>query len=138
MSGSRAMLSDRTLQYAEDLTRALLGADALYVREQAGKIPPAAPGSTEAAMRERLVVLNMSTTHQPEPFTSYAEARARFTALMQAAEALPEPDRRQYYRQCCQSTIAFTHWREGNLALGDIQVGSEALRNSGIVLIRKG
>jgi hypothetical protein len=115
MSGSRTMLSDRTLQYAEDLTRALLGADALYVREQAGNTPPAAPGSTEAAMRERLVVLNMSTTHQPEPFTSYSEARARFTALMHAAEALPEPDRRQYYRQCCQSTIAFTHWREGNL-----------------------
>jgi hypothetical protein len=109
------MLSDRTLQYAEDLIRALLGADALYAREQADTSPPAAPGTTAHAMRERLVVLNMSTTHQPEHFADDAEARTRFTELAQMADTLPEPDRRLYYRQCCQSTIAFTHWREGTL-----------------------
>lgn len=109
------MLSDTTLRYAEELTTALLGVDALYVNEQAGKLPPAPPGSTEAAMRERLVVLNMSTTHQPEPFADYANARERFTELQTRAETLPEPDRRLYYRQCCHSTLAFIRWRKGAL-----------------------
>jgi hypothetical protein len=109
------MLSDRTLRYAEDLTCALLGADALYLREHGADSPSAPAGSTEAAMRERLVVLNMSATHVPEPFVDYAAVRERFAALQQEAVALPEPDRRVYYRQCCQSTIAFADWREGNL-----------------------
>jgi hypothetical protein len=114
------MLSDATLRYAEELTTALLGADALYAREQEGKLPPAEPGSTEAAGalwagRERLIVLNMSQTHQPEPFADYAEARERFIELHERAATLPEPDRRRYYAQCCHSTIAFTRWREGAL-----------------------
>ncbi len=102
------MLSDATLHYAEDLTRALLGVDALYVAEQGA-------AATDGPLPERLVVLNMSTTHAPEPFADYAEARARFTALQAHAAALPEADRRVYYDQCCASTVAFTHWREGDL-----------------------
>ncbi len=109
------MLSDRTLRYAEELTTALLGVDLLYRQEQAGTLPPVAPGSTEDAMRERLVVLNMSTTHEPERFASYAEARERFRELQERATNLPEADRQMYYRQCCHSTLAFTQWREGIL-----------------------
>lgn len=109
------MLHDTSLRYAEDLTRALLGVDALYMREQEGTQPPAAPGSTEAAMRERLVVLNVSTTHAPQPFASYDNARARFTEFREMAANLPELDRRLYYRQCCESTIAFIAWRAGDL-----------------------
>ena len=56
---------------------------------------PAEPGSTEAAMREHLVVLNMSTTHRPEPFADYGEARERFIELRERAVTLPEPDRRR-------------------------------------------
>ena len=102
------MLSDATLRYAEDLTRALLGVDALYIAEQGA-------AATGGPLPERLVVLNMSTTHTPEPFADYADARARFTELHAQAAALPEADRRMYYDQCCASTIAFTRWREGDL-----------------------
>ncbi|HJZ47201.1 MAG TPA: hypothetical protein VKE41_08555 [Roseiflexaceae bacterium] len=50
------MLSDQTMAYAEELTAALLGVDALYRRES---------GDADG-----LVVLNMSTSHQPESFAS--------------------------------------------------------------------
>lgn len=106
-------LSDATLCYAEELTTALLGVDALYHAEQGPSDAP--PGSTAEAMRERLVVLNMSTTHRPDRFADYADARARFGELQQRAADLPEPDRRLYYDQCCYSTLAFIRWREGAL-----------------------
>ena len=62
------MFSDTTLAYAEDLTTALLGVDALYRAEQDGDA-------------DGLVVLNMSTMQQPEPFGSYAAAQTRFAGL---------------------------------------------------------
>jgi len=95
------MLSDSTLAYAEELTPALLGLDALY--------------RAESGDADGLVVLNMSTTHAPARFGSYDEARAAFADLEQRAEALPEPDRRSYYRQACQSAQAFLAWRAGAL-----------------------
>jgi hypothetical protein len=96
------MLSDITLAYAEDLTTALLGVDALYRAEQHDD-------------SDGLVVLNMSTSHVPEAFGSYIAARARFAELERRAEALPEPDRRRYYRQVCSSTQAFIRWRGSEL-----------------------
>jgi len=95
------MLSDVTMAYAEELTTALLGVDALYRRDS---------GDADG-----LVVLNMSTNHRPEQFASYAEARARFGELERRAEVLPEPDRQLYYVQVCRSTLAFMRWRGGEL-----------------------
>ncbi len=99
------MISDATLVYGEDMTAALLGLDALFRAE---------PGHADA-----LVVLNMSTTHRPEPFADYAEARERFIHLEARAADLPEPDRRRYYQQVCQSEIAFCDWRAGKLSFDE-------------------
>lgn len=96
------MLSDRTLPYAEEVTTALLGLDALYRAENDND-------------RDGLVVLDMSTDHAPERFTSYDDALQRFTALKDHAGSLPEPDRKLYYRQLCESKLAFITWRQGNL-----------------------
>jgi hypothetical protein len=95
------MLSDAALAYAEELTVALLGVDALY--------------RAESGDADGLVVLNMSNCHRPTPFGSYADAREQFADLEQRATALPEPDRRRYYAQACQSTLAFIRWRCGGL-----------------------
>lgn len=98
-------LSDATLAFGEAATGALLGLDALY--------------RTESRDGEGLVVLNMSETHQPEPFGSYAEARARFADLRRQAATLPEPDRQRYYDQLCVSEIAVCRWREGELPFAE-------------------
>lgn len=95
------MLSDATLAYAEDLTAALLGVDALY--------------RAESGDEDGLVVVNMAPGHRPEPLASYAEARGRLAELARRAAALPEPDRRLYYAQLCASTEAVLRWREGAL-----------------------
>jgi len=95
------MLSDTTLAYAEELTTALLGVDALY--------------RAESGDDDGIVVLNMSTTHQPMAFASYEDARAHFVELERRAAALPEPDRQLYYAQACQSTLAVISWRRGDL-----------------------
>jgi len=97
-------LSDATLAYAEDVTRALLGVDALYRAEgEAG-------GSDDG-----LVVVNMAPDHRPELFADYAAARARVEELERSAASLPEPDRRTYYGQLCGSTRALIQWRAAGL-----------------------
>ena len=103
------MLSDATLTFGEALTGALLGLDALYVAEQTGG--DVANGDD----LDRLVVLNLSTTHEPEPFGDYADATRRFEELLSEAAGLPEPDRRRYYHQACSSAIAFATWRSAGL-----------------------
>jgi hypothetical protein len=100
-SGGLPMLSDTTMAYAEDLTGALLGVDALY-RQESGDA-------------DGLVVLNMSAHHAPESFGSYQQAGTRFRELERRAEALPEPDRQLYYGQACRSTRAFLRWRAEDL-----------------------
>lgn len=107
------MLSAATFSYAESLTSALLGLDARYAAEQ-GKGERSIGGDIE-----RLVVLNMSTTHVPEDFPTYAVARERFGALRDQAAALPEPDRRLYYAQVCDSATAFATWRDSGLSFPD-------------------
>jgi hypothetical protein len=104
------MLSDVTLQYAEELTGALLGLDALYASSR-GK----GSSGTDVDM-DRLVVLNLSDRHQPEPFADYAAARARFADLKRRSTELPEPDRALYYAQTCDSEIAFATWCEAGLS----------------------
>jgi hypothetical protein len=103
------MLSDITLAYAEELTTALLGVDALYRAENGQDA-------------EGLVVLNMSTTHWPEDFGGYTAAHERFAELERRAAELPEPDRRIYYAQTCRSTLAFMRWRAGQLSFTE-QIG---------------
>ncbi len=103
------VFTDKTLAFAEELTSMLLGLDALYAAEQ-GHGERGSGGDIE-----RLVVLNMSTRHQPSPLSSYAEARARFGDLRVLAAELPEPDRRLYYGQVCSSATAFATWRESGL-----------------------
>lgn len=95
------MLSDTTMAYAENLTGALLGVDALY-RHESGDA-------------DGLVVVNMATGERSERFGSYQEAASRFRELGRRAEALPEPDRQLYYAQVCRSTLAFLRWRGGVL-----------------------
>lgn len=95
------MLSDTTMAYAERLTTALLGVDRLY--------------RAESGDQEGLVVVNMAHAHRPDPFASYPEARDRMAELERIAAGLPEPDRRVYYTQCCQSTLAFITWRSAGL-----------------------
>lgn len=109
------MISDATMRFGESMTTALLGLDALYAAES-GK-----SGLTGADI-ERLVVLNMSSTHAPDPFAGYAEAMDRFAALRFQAAALPEPDRVVYYQQACDSAIAFAAWRSTGLDFAD-QIG---------------
>jgi hypothetical protein len=96
------MISPQTFAYAEQVTTALLGIDALYRKESGDK--------------EGLAVVNMSGgMHKPEPFETYGSAARRFKDLKQQAVSLPEPDRRRYYDQLCHSTLAFIDWREGRL-----------------------
>ena len=100
------MLSDRTMTYAEQVTTALLGVDALY-RQESGD-------------EEGLVVLDMSAgRYNPEPFSGYQVARQRFSELKMQASGLPEADRQRYYDQLCHSTLAFIRWREGDLSFPD-------------------
>jgi hypothetical protein len=108
------MLSDQTLAYGESFTAALLGLDALYAAEQAK--PEASDGGGDI---ERLVVLNLSDRHRPEPFSGYEDAIARFAALATAAQSLPEPDRRVYYREAAESAVAFAEWRSRGLPFAD-------------------
>jgi hypothetical protein len=107
------MLSDTTMRYAEELTPALLGLDALYAAER-GKSTSGTGGDIE-----RLVVLNLSDRHSPEPLATYSDARNRFAELRSLAAELPEADRRIYYAQTCASAIAFATWREQALAFSD-------------------
>jgi hypothetical protein len=85
------------------MVKALLGADALYRRESGDG--------------DGLAVLNMDREgrYAAEAFGDYADAEARFTALRADADVLPELDRRVYYRELCDSTLAFLEWRSRGL-----------------------
>lgn len=100
------MLSDTTLRFGEELTTALLGLDRIYREEN----PHDDAG---------LVVLDMTTDHHPDSFPSYGEARRRFVDLREQSSTLPEPDRRMYYRQVCESKLAFIDWRTGGIPFDD-------------------
>lgn len=106
------MLSDATMKFGEQLTAALLGLDALYAAEQG------ITGDDDNHI-ERLVVLNMSKSHKPEPFSGYADAIDRFQTLRAEAAGLPEPDRQIYYDETCGSAIAFATWRSSGLEFKD-------------------
>ncbi len=104
------MLNDETMVFAENVTQALLGLDALYRRESGDE--------------EGLVVVNMAAgTHKPEPFSIYEDARQRFVQLKAEAAGLPEADRRVYYSQLCDSSLAFVAWRSTGLSFVDQLTG---------------
>lgn len=95
-------LTDRTLGYAEELTDAILGLDAVYREESGDEVG--------------LAVLDLSGGRRtPTAFDGYDEAAAAFAALGDRAEDLPERDRRTYYRQFCESMRAFVEWRQDGL-----------------------
>lgn len=96
-------LSDATLSHGEGVAAALLGVDALY--------------RSESGDGDGLVVLNMDVEGRlrADDFGGYAEAAARWTELAERAAGLPEADRRVYYRQVAESTLAFIRWRTEGL-----------------------
>jgi hypothetical protein len=100
------LLSNETMEFAENLTAALLGLDRLYRAEN----PDDDAG---------LVVLDMSVDQQPVEFQGYDDASAWFTDLKAESQGLPEPDRQLYYRQVCDSKLAFIAWRKGDLGFQD-------------------
>lgn len=96
------MLSDTTLDYGERAARALLGVDALYRRESRDE--------------DGLVVLDMSGGKlRPAPYAEYSSAVDAWQSLKRDAATLPEADRRHYYTQLCDSTLAFMEWRSSGL-----------------------
>lgn len=99
------VLSDATIAYGDDLTRALLGLDTLY--------------RAESGDGDGLAVLNMAVDCRAEPFADYAAARERFTELATRAATLPEPDRRLYYEQTCRSALAVIRWRTAGVTLAE-------------------
>lgn len=96
------MLSDATLAYGERVCNALLGVDTLY-RDESGD-------------GDGLVVLNMAQApRQAVNYQTYADATAAWQSLRTDAANLPEADRRRYYDQLCESTLAFIEWRDRGL-----------------------
>ncbi len=95
-------LSEQTLAFGEQVCDALLSVDALY-RQESGD-------------EDGLVVLNMAQSPRHfSPYPTYADAAAAWQTLRQQAASLPELDRRCYYMQLCESTLAFIEWREHGL-----------------------
>ena len=92
-------LSPRTLDFGRDVVTAILGVDRLY--------------RAESGDETGLAVLNMDVDgeFQPESFGGYADAAARWTVIGAEAGTLPEPDRRTYYAQLADATLAFIRWR---------------------------
>lgn len=97
------MLSDATLAFGEEVLPAILGVDRLY--------------RAESGDETGLAVLNMDTEgrYAPAPYDSYDDAEAAWADLESRATALPEEDRRVYYRQLAGSTRAFLRWRREGL-----------------------
>jgi hypothetical protein len=104
---------DRSMRFGEDLTSALLGLDALYVGER--RADPTYSGSSI----ERLVVLDLSNSRQAAPFESCASAAESFSELVRRTFELAERDRHVYYRQTCDSALAFIAWRTRGLPFAD-------------------
>ncbi len=104
-------LSDTTLAYGERMMTALLGVDALYRGESGDSVG--------------LAVLNMDTEgrFRADSFGGYDAAAACFEDLRREASSLREADRRLYYRQTCDSTLAFIRWRTQGLDFADQLVG---------------
>ena len=100
-------LSEATLKYGDRVMRALLGLDALYRREN--------PDSEGLAV----VNLDVAGRYRGEEFANYEDARRLFEGLQRDAVALPELDRRTYYRDLCHSTLAFISWRRAGLPFLD-------------------
>lgn len=100
-------LADTTLDFSRDVTRAILGVDALY-RDESGD-------------QTGLAVLNMDTDgeFEPAPYATYAAASEGWRELRRRSESLPEDDRRVYYDQLAHSTLAFIRWRTEGLPLKD-------------------
>ena len=98
------MLSDATLAYAEDMTAALLGADALY--------------RAEAGDGEGLVVVNMSTT-PPEPFAGYDQVRERFEYCGAARRRCRSPTGVSITASSVAPRLALFRWRAGLLSFAE-------------------
>ena len=98
------MLSPATLDYAERLTRAYRGLDALH----RGANPDDRWG---------IVVLDMGKRDDTEAFGDWAAADAAFERLTLEADDLDEADRRVYYRDLCGSARTVVAWNAADGAL---------------------
>jgi hypothetical protein len=107
------MLSDKTLQYGEEICAVTLGVDHLYRKEiGVGVNDP----------HEGLAVINMGNVPARE-FESYDDARKALSELAKKAFSLPEEDRRLYYNQACISMDSFCASRMGLLPSLTSQIG---------------
>ncbi len=106
------MLEPATLRYAERLTRAYRGLDALHRR--------ANPDD-----RWGIVVLDMGDTGDAASFAEWAAADAAFARLAEEAADIVEPDRRTYYRDLCRSarTVVALNTSDGALPLEEQVAG---------------
>jgi hypothetical protein len=92
-------LSERTLAFGREVITAILGVDRVY-RDESGD-------------ETGLAVLNMDTEGEftPDAFDGYGAAAERWRELRDVSDSLPEPDRRTYYAQLADATLAFVRWR---------------------------
>lgn len=98
------MLETATLRYADRLTRAYRGLDALH-------------RAANPDDRWGIVVLDMGEARDAEAFSDWAGAEALFERLAHEAEDLAEADRRAYYRDLCRSARTVIAWNAGGGAL---------------------
>jgi hypothetical protein len=103
-------LSDRTLDFGREVITAILGVDRLY--------------RAESGDETGLAVLNMDTGGEfaPDPFDGYEGAAERWREIGAEATSLAEPDRRTYYAQLSDATLAFIQWRTEGVDF-DAQLG---------------
>ena len=96
-------LSVDTLEHGRTVTRAILGVDAIY--------------RAESGDETGLAVLNMDVAGEFEPagYADYADAATQWAELRASAADLPEADRRTYYTELADSTLAFIDWRSVGL-----------------------
>lgn len=102
------MLEIATRRFAERLTRAYRGLDALHRRAN-----PEDPWG--------IVVEDLGDRSDTEAFSGWADAEAAFERLSAEAEDVAEPDRRDYYRDLSRSALTVIRWNttDGTLSLED-------------------
>ena len=102
------MLEIATRRFAERLTRAYRGLDALHRR-------------ANPEDRWGIVVEDMGDAADVTSFDDWSGAEAAFERLFEEASDLAETDRRVYYRDLCRSALTVIHWNvaDGALSLED-------------------
>lgn len=95
-------------RYGEEVTRSVLGVDALYRRDAVGHGALTASSSLKT---EGLVAVNLSELSAKE-YAGWSEAFSDWKALRRQAAALPDEARRAYYEDLATSMLALVSWSE--------------------------